>query len=126
MKRFSIVLLLAAFITFGTSCQKKVHKIDDSFVGTWTTSGPDSGDSSTLIIDDEGDGLYEEYQDGQRVEYAEGPVRLNNDNVLKIGSRSGFRVTQFPTDDPDTDLNFNPDHAFDLTMKLEKRFFYKK
>lgn len=118
-----LALTLAIFTT--TACQKKVHKIDDDFVGTWTTTGPDAGDWSTLDIDDHGNATYEEYQDGVRVEYSKGPARLIDD-LLKVGPRSSFRVTQFPTTEPTDDLNFNPSEEYELTMKLEKRFFFKK
>ena len=125
MNTFKTLLLLAAVLVFASSCQKKIHKIDDSFVGEWTTTGPDAGDMSMLTIDEDGDAVYEEYNDGVRVAFAEGPARLSEDNILKIGTRSGFRVTQFPSEEPTDDLNFNPTEEYELTMKLEKRFFFK-
>lgn len=89
--KFNLAIFLLGFVLVG--CQKRITEVDSDFVGYWEATGPE-GEVYHLTIDEEGEGTYEAYEEDQRVEYASGVVRLNDD-VMSIG-RTELKVQAYP------------------------------
>lgn len=93
--RFLPLLLsvLVFSVLFTTSCRKKVHKVNEDYIGFW--EGEDAASVYTFIIQDDSEADYEKNTGGVYVSFA-GALRLRNDR-MRIARIKAFDVDQHPT-----------------------------
>jgi len=77
------------------SCSKSATEIDPEFEGDWISVGASETTYKEIEINEDGHANFESYENGQRVDFANGRIKLQDDR-LKIGSSKIFRINEFP------------------------------
>ncbi|MBL4705399.1 MAG: hypothetical protein JKY54_12830 [Flavobacteriales bacterium] len=90
--KLSIFAIL--LIVFSSSCKKKVHTVNQDYIGTW--SGSDVEADYTISIGSNSRAEYNKYK-GATTVTATGKARLDGD-TFKVGVKK-FTVSQHPLED---------------------------